>query len=87
MGFDGFGIESSYDYVDDDAKIFMRDTIASLDPFNLKRKNVSLLDKSKGLSPFSGMTSDRLTKFVKLGKNNYLRNHPSQIIISSPNFC
>jgi hypothetical protein len=84
MGCEGFGIQASYDYIGDDARIFMKETVAAMDPFSLEREKVVLLDKSKGLSPFSGMTIDRLSKFVKLGKNNYLRNHPSQIIISSP---
>ena len=83
MGFDNIGMQSSYDYVGDDSRIFMSETISSLDPFSLVRNKVSMLDKSKGLSPFSGMTKERLSKFVKLCKNNYLRNHPSQIILSS----
>ena len=86
MGFDNTGMQASYRFVGEDSQIFMAETVATLDPFSLERKDVVLLDKSKGLSPFSGMTKERLTNFVKMRKNNYLRNHPSQIIISSPNF-
>ena len=70
----------------EDSRQFMKETVTALDPFSLERKKVTLLDKSKGSSPFSGMTKERLSKFVKLCKNNYLRNHPSQITISSPDF-
>ena len=84
MGFEGFGMQSSYNYIDETSQQFIKDTISTLDPFSSVRTKVSLLDKSKGLSPFTAMTMERLSKFVKLGKNNYLRGHPNQVIISSP---
>ena len=84
MGCEGFGIQASYDYIGEDIRLFMREKIADMNPFNLEREKVDLLDKSQGLSPFSGMTTAKLSRFVKLCKNNYLRNHPSQVTISSP---
>ena len=86
MGCEEVGIQSSYDFIGEESRLFMKETVSALDPFSLERKKIVLLDKSMGLSPFSGMTLERLSKFVKLGKNNYLRNHPSQRIISSPDF-
>ena len=85
MGCEGFGIQASYDYIGEDIRMFMREKITNMDPFSLEREKVVLLDKSQGRSPFSGMTTEKLLRFVKLCKNNYLRNHPSQVIISSPN--
>ena len=76
MGYDGPGMQSSYDYVGQEARNFMQEKVSSLDPFSLERSPVSLLDKSRGSSPFTDMTSERLTRFVKLCKNNYVRNHP-----------
>ena len=81
-----FSSASTIPDLGEDSRQFMKETVTALDPFSLERKKITLLDKSKGLSPFSGMTKERLSKFVKLCKNNYLRNHPSQITISSPDF-
>ena len=86
MGCDDLGFQSSYEYISEDSQLFMEETVTTMDPFSLEREEVTLLDKSKGISPFSGMDVKRLTHFVKLGKNNYLRNHPSQVIMSSPDF-
>ena len=76
MGYEGPGMQSSYDYVGQEARNFMQEKVSSLDPFSLERSPISLLDKSRGSSPFTDMTSERLTRFVKLCKNNYVRNHP-----------
>ena len=50
------GLSSSYDYIGEDARKFMKEKISELDPFSSQRKKITLLDKSKGLSPFTGMT-------------------------------
>ena len=76
MGYEVPGIQSSYGYVGEDARNFMEEKVSSLNPFSSDRSPVTLLDKSRGRSPFTGMTTDRLTRFVKLCKNNYVRNHP-----------
>ena len=77
------GLQSSYDYIGDDAKSFMREKISEMDPFSSTRPHVSLLDKSNGLSPFSGMSIEKLERFVKRNKANYIRNHPSKTVLSS----
>ena len=71
MGCEGPGLQSSYDYIGEDARTFMEEKVSSLDPFSLARDKVALLDKSQGRSPFTGMTLERLSRFVKLCKNNY----------------
>lgn len=76
MGWEVTGMQSSHDYVGEDARKFMEEKVSILDPFSLVRPQVSLMDKSRGSSPFTGMTTERLTRFVKLCKNNYVRNHP-----------
>ena len=49
MSLENKGLQSSYDYIGSDAKNYMKDKISELDPFLLKRKKISLLDKSQGL--------------------------------------
>ena len=41
MGVDVLGIESSYDYVDDDAKIFMKEDSCNLGSIQLREKKKS----------------------------------------------
>ena len=76
MGCEVTGMQSSHDYVWEDARNFMEEKVSNLDPFSLVRPQISLMDKSRGSSPFTGMTNERLTRFVKLCKNKYVRNHP-----------
>ena len=68
-------LQASYDHVGDHAREFMREKVSELDPFSSKRKRIMLLDKSKGLSPFTGMTKEKLDRFAKRGKKNFKRNH------------
>ena len=77
------GMQSSYDHIGDDAREYMKEKIEELDPFNLSRSPISLYDKSKGLSPFTGMTSGRIEQFVKRNKTNYKRNHPTKEALDS----
>ena len=77
------GLQSSYDYIHDDAKEYMREKISDINPFGSKRPRVTLLDKSMGLSPFTGMTKERLEQFAKRNKKNYKRNHPAKTVLST----
>ena len=77
MGIEDLGFQSSYDYIGEEAKQFMKETVDTIDPFSPNRAPVTLDDKSRGLSPFTGMTSEKLTRFVIRGKKNFKRNHPS----------
>ena len=69
------GLQSSYDYIGEDARKYMKQKISTLDPFLSKRKDIKLLDKSKGLSPFTGMTKGRLEQFAMRAQRNFKRNH------------
>jgi hypothetical protein len=77
------GLQSSYDYIGDEARNYMREKIAQLDPFSSDRKEIKLIDKSKGLSPFTGMTKERLDQFAKRSQKNFKRNHPVKQCSSS----
>ena len=76
MGIEDLGLTSSYDYISEEAKKFIHDTVADIDPFSATRERVTLQDQSRGLSPFTGMTDEKLDRFVTRGKKNYKRNHP-----------
>ena len=70
------GLQASYDFIGEEARKFMREKVTELDPFSSKRKNkIQLLDKSAGLSPFTGMTKEKLDRFAKRGRKNFKRNH------------
>lgn len=83
MGIENIGLQTSYDYIGDDARKYMKEKVAELDPFLSEREKVTLLDKSRGLSPFSGMSNEKLDRFVNRKRSNYQRNHPSKKTISS----
>ena len=77
------GLQSSYDYVGDESKKYMTEKIKELDPFDPNRPKVTLLDKSKGQSPFTGMNKERIEQFAKRNKKNYKRNHPNKVVLTS----
>ena len=83
MSVGNLGLQSSYDYIGDNARKYMREKIAELNPFSSARSQITLLDKSNGLSPFSGMSMEKLERFVKRNKKNYIRNHPAKTVLSS----
>ena len=72
-------LQSSYDFIGDDARGYMKEKVDQLDPFSSTRKKVNLLDKSPGLSPFTGMTKERLDQFAKRSKKNFKRNYPVRL--------
>ena len=79
------GLQTSYDYVGDESKKYMREKIKELDPFDPNRPKITLLDKSKGQSPFTDMNKERIQQFAKRNKKNYKRNHPTKVALSSLN--
>ena len=80
MGFEDIGLQTSYNYIGEEAEHFLKEKIKEIDPFSSSRLKVKLIDKSRGLSPFTGMSKERLDKFVTTSKRNYNRNHPSNPI-------
>ena len=76
MGIEDLGLQSSYDYIGDEAREFVKETVKNIDPFSSERGKVTLEDQSRGLSPFTGMNSEKLTRFVTRAKRNFKRNHP-----------
>ena len=83
MGREDKGLQSSYDYIGEQSTTFIKEKVAEMNPFAKDRTTIELMDKSFGLSPFTNMSNERLDKFVKRGKCNYMRNYSSQISISS----
>ena len=77
------GLQSSYDYIGDEARKYMKEKVAEMDPFKSTRPKVTLHNKSRGMSPFSCMTKDRIEQFAKRNKKNYEKNHPVKELLSS----
>ena len=76
-------LQASYDHIGTEAKAFMKEKIQELDPFSSTRSPISLYDKSKGLSPFTGMTLERANQFTKRNRKNFTRNHPTKEVLDS----
>ena len=77
------GLQSSYDHIGPEATTFMKEKVSELNPFSSVRPKVNLIDKSQGLSPFTGMTKSKVVRFAKRNKANYKRNHPAKAVLSS----
>ena len=73
MGFEEPGLQSSYDFIGEKAKVYMKSKMSELDPFSKSRPEVVLMDKSQGPSPFAGMTLEKLDRFVTRCRKNYKR--------------
>ena len=83
MGSGGLGMQASHDYIGPENKEYMKDKIAEINPFSTTRPRITLLDKSQGLSPFTGMTSERVSQFTKRNKSNLKRNFPAKVVLSN----
>ena len=67
-----YSSSSSYDYIGEEKRKIMAEEIARINPFCKDRTPISLFDRSKG-SPFSGMTDDKLDRFLKRNCTNFKR--------------
>ena len=66
------GNTSSHDLIGDDRREIMAEEIAKINPFNLDRDKITFYDKSMG-SPFTGLTEEKVKKFVDRNKKNFVR--------------
>ena len=71
----GRGGRSSHRYINDDQRLKIREEVEKVRPFDLKREKIDYYEKSSG-SVFSGLTVDRLERFLKRNKVNFTRSFP-----------
>ena len=68
------GGKSSHRYLTDSQKQKIRQEIIRVKPFNINREKVEYYDKPRGA--FSGMTVEKLERFLVRNKGNFKRNSP-----------
>ena len=71
--------QSSYNYLGPLKTEDMRKEIERVNPFSRNRPKQTFYDKSRG-SPFSGMTLQKLEKFVVRNKKNFLRKFHEKLL-------
>ena len=75
MGMPTHELHSSNDYVGDHNRKKIQKEIEILDPFSYTSSQKKLVDQPRGLSPFSGLTEEKLERFVVRTKHNFVRNN------------
>ena len=66
---------SSYEYIGKDLKLKIRGEIEKVRPFDLSRKKRDHFEKTSG-SVFSGLTVERVDRFLTRNKANFKRSYP-----------
>jgi hypothetical protein len=69
------GGRTSYRYIGEAERMKIREEIEQVKPFDLKREKRDHFDKTSG-SVFSGLSLDRVEKFLARNKRNYKRSYP-----------
>ena len=64
---------TSHDYIGNERRDIIGKEVAKVDPFGVDRDKVELYDKSRGSSPYHGLTADWLTTFVERNRSNFKR--------------
>ena len=67
-----YSSNTSYDYLGEEKKKIMAEEIYKINPFSKSRKPITLFEKRPG-SPFSGMSIEKIEKFVTRNCSNYKR--------------
>ena len=67
-----YSSRTSYDYIGDEKRKIIREEISKINPFSKSRPKVDLYEKRSG-SPFSGMTLEKVDRFVDRNCANYKR--------------
>ena len=71
MLFKSSSSSSSHDYVGKERRDFIADQVAKSDPFSTDRTKIKFFEKSKGSSPYHGLTKDWLETFIQRNCTNF----------------
>ena len=67
-----YSSNTSYDYIGEEKRKIMAEEISRVNPFSQNRIPINLYDKSTG-SPFSGMSIEKIDRFVNRNCANFKR--------------
>ena len=67
-----YSSSTSYDYIGEEKRKMIAEEVSRVNPFSRNREQITFYDKSSG-SPFSGMTCEKIDKFLKRNCTNFKR--------------
>ena len=77
------GGKSSYRYLSEAQKLKIREEIGRMKPFEKNREKIEYYDKARGV--FSGLTDEKIDRFILRNKGNFSRNSPHKAFLVDKN--
>ena len=77
------GGKSSYRYLSEAQKLKVREEVRRKKPFEYNREKIEFYDKARGV--FSGLTEEKIERFILRNKENFSRNSPHKACLVERN--